>query len=108
MFALASDYEGFPNALLEAMASGMAVVSSDCPSGPRELIEHDVNGLLVPVDDVAAFARALKTLMQDDTKRATLGQNALIVRDRYSIGSIMSQWDALVDSPTKGPHETPD
>ena len=57
IFALPSRYEGFPNALLEAMHLGTASVSFDCPSGPRDLIEHGVNGLLIQAEDVARSPR---------------------------------------------------
>lgn len=59
IFLMTSDYEGMPNALAEAMASGLICISTDCKTGPRDLIDDGVNGFLVPVGDVDAMAQAI-------------------------------------------------
>lgn len=71
-----SRYEGFPNVPLEAMASGRAVICSDCKTGPRELVVGGQNGVLVPVDDASALANAILELGTDPEKRARLGASA--------------------------------
>jgi GalNAc-alpha-(1->4)-GalNAc-alpha-(1->3)-diNAcBac-PP-undecaprenol alpha-1,4-N-acetyl-D-galactosaminyltransferase len=97
VFALATRLEGFPSALLEAMAAGLPVVSTDAPTGPRDVITDGVDGLLVASEDVAAMAAALQRLMDDHELRARLGSAARAVRDRYSIERVMPMWDAVVD-----------
>ena len=59
VFLMSSDYEGLPNALMEAMASRLICISTDCKTGPRDLIEENVNGYMVPVGDSKALADAI-------------------------------------------------
>lgn len=98
LFVLSSRFEGFPNALLEAMSEGVACVSFDCETGPRELIRHGENGLLVAAENASALAAALDTLMQDDGLRASLGARAREVRTLYSLPVVLGQWNALLES----------
>lgn len=92
----ASRFEGFPNVVLEAMGMGAAVISTDCRSGPRELISSGNNGWLVPVDDEMALAGALRTLMADAGLRQRLGDAAMSVLQRFSTEHVLGQWRQLL------------
>jgi glycosyltransferase involved in cell wall biosynthesis len=71
VFVLASRFEGLPLALMEARALGIPIVSTDCVSGPREILEGNRNGLLVPVNDHMAMADAIASLIEKPLSRAS-------------------------------------
>jgi glycosyltransferase involved in cell wall biosynthesis len=95
VFVLSSRYEGFPNALGEAMAAGLPVAAFDCSFGPGEMVRNEVDGLLVPDEDVGALTAALDRLMTDPALRARLGNAAREASARFAPEKIIAQWDAL-------------
>ena len=97
VFALTSRFEGFPNALAEAMAHGCAVVATDCPTGPAELINDGASGILVPIDDVNALTGALERLADDPALRRRLGVAAEQAVRSYRADRVVQQWNQLLD-----------
>ena len=103
LFVLSSRYEGFPNALLEAMAMGCACIAAECPSGPADIMQHEVNGLLVPPEDVGALSSAMDELTSNPADAMQLGSAAARIRTTYALDAIMSQWDELVRQAGQAP-----
>jgi GalNAc-alpha-(1->4)-GalNAc-alpha-(1->3)-diNAcBac-PP-undecaprenol alpha-1,4-N-acetyl-D-galactosaminyltransferase len=98
LFVMPSRVEGFPMALCEAMAAGLPVLAADCLSGPRDIIEDGVNGVLVATEDVAALAAGLDTLMSDRLKRHYLAQNAPHILDRFGVERVMAMWADAIET----------
>lgn len=92
VFVLSSRFEGLPGALIQAMACGAAVIATDCPSGPSEIITPGKDGLLIPVGDVAAMARCLLELLDSPDLRATLGQQAQQSAQRFQVEGVLQKY----------------
>lgn len=97
LFVLSSDYEGLPNALMEAMALGLPVVSTDCSGGgARALIAPGKDGLLVPCDDADALANAIWESLSDPESAKARGQQARQKAATFSAEAAVAQWEAYV------------
>ena len=108
LFVLPSRFEGFPNALIEAMSLARPVISYDCPSGPAYLIQDGVNGILLPVGEIAGLTSRLNFLLDNPEKASALGREALKVRDYCNINRVMEKWSALAGlTEAKSPGCTP-
>lgn len=99
VFVLSSDYEGLPNALIEAMAIGLPCVSTDCtPGGARELICSGINGEIVMTNNSTAIAEGLRRLLLEKELRVKYGKNALRIKDRINPNEIASQWISFMSN----------
>jgi GalNAc-alpha-(1->4)-GalNAc-alpha-(1->3)-diNAcBac-PP-undecaprenol alpha-1,4-N-acetyl-D-galactosaminyltransferase len=97
IFVMPSRFEGFPMALCEAMAAGLPVLAADCLSGPSEIVEKGVNGILVRTENVDALAMGLDALMSDPTKRQQLARKAPEILDRFGLEQVMGIWQTAID-----------
>jgi glycosyltransferase involved in cell wall biosynthesis len=95
LFVMSSRYEGFPNALLEAMACGLPVISTECV-GSREIVTHNVDGVLVPLDSAPALAEAMRELMAHEALRRRLAEAALTASRGYSLDAVAREWDSVL------------
>lgn len=97
-FVFVSRLEGFPNSLLEAMAYGLACISYDCKTGPADLIESNVSGELVPVNDKSAVREVLANIIEDSAYRASLSIGARKAAENFSMDMVSDRWCLLLES----------
>lgn len=97
LFAQPSHYEGFPNALLEAMALGKACVATDTGTGACELLANDESGWLVPAHDARALQLALVQALAEPERRARLGAGARATARDYAPELVVPRWEAAVE-----------
>lgn len=97
IFVLSSDFEGMPNALMEAMAMGITCISTDCPcGGPKDLIENGENGYLISVNDIDKCADVIMSVLDDKKGADRVGQNSLKIRNKYCSNVICREWLNMV------------
>lgn len=98
VFALASYNEGLCNVLVESMASGTPVISTDCPHGPNEIITHASDGFLTKVGDQPELASRVLEVLQDSKLRAKLAKAAVKSADRFRIEAVTGNYERAIDS----------
>ena len=97
MFVLPSNYEGMPNALMEAMALGLPVISTDCPcGGSRYWITLGTTGQLVPVKDSEAMAKAMRFYIENPTEAEKMGRNARERLEEATLDKVFEQWNGYI------------
>lgn len=92
MFVFTSIYEGYPNSLIEAMSTGLPVISTDCDYGPREIIENDKNGILVPIGNYIEIANKMEKIIENKEFAKKLGAEATKIRDELQCNKIIDEW----------------
>ena len=93
LYVLSSRVEGLSNTLIEAMASGLAPVAFDCETGPREIVRHGIDGVLVrPPEDAEALAAHMSDIMAHEGRRLAYAKRAVDARDRFSVSRVMALW----------------
>lgn len=97
LFILTSDYEGMPNALMEAMALGLPVISTDCPcGGPRFLINNKENGILIPVGDEQALIKEIEFLLNNRDEAIKMGKKASKISNILAPTIISKKWEEAI------------
>ena len=93
IFTLTSNTEGMPNSIMEAMALGIPVISTDCPcGGPATLIRDGENGLLVPVGDAYALSDAFRKILSNPELEQKLGENARQITVELNPDKVNNEW----------------
>lgn len=103
IFCLSSHYEGFGLVLVEAMSYGLPVISTDCETGPRELLSDGANALLVPPGDPAALAQALMRAIASPALRTELGHAGREFAQRFAEPQVLDRWEALLQAAAVAP-----
>ncbi len=94
LFVLTSDYEGMPNALMEAMALGVPCISTDCrPGGARFLIEDGINGWIVPVNNPNLLADKMKVVLSHVDNMEAIIKEGIKIRTRFSNEEVFDSWE---------------
>jgi len=96
LLVLTSNFEGFPNVIIEAMANSTPVIASDCPSGPNEIIEHGNNGFLFPVGCSIKLAELMKLLLLSSKYSKDMAYRSYMTLEKYNISKIIKRYEQIL------------
>jgi glycosyltransferase involved in cell wall biosynthesis len=103
IYVICSNYEGSPNSLIEAMLLGLPCIAADCPSGGvADLIRHGVNGLLIPMRDLAKLTESLRYLLENPDVAESLGQAAHRLQNLYTPELVYADWERYFTNLERG------
>lgn len=97
-FIMSSRFEGLPLVLIEAVSMGLPIISFDCETGPREVVDNGRNGFLVNCFDKQSFAEMIDLLSQDEAKRVAFSQESIRKSFQFDIGQILPEWYSMLRS----------
>lgn len=101
MYVSSSDWEGFPNSVMEALALGIPTICTDCDFGPRDMIRDHENGLLVPMRDAGALCHAMSELADNPVLADRLACEGVKARETYNVETIGRKWLDLIEAVQK-------
>ena len=102
IYVLSSRYEGFPMVLLEAQSYGVPIVSCDCETVPREIINNNVDGILVEKNNVIELANAITYLIKNPKKRDEFSENAIKNSKKFTTDKIIEKWEVIIQNLLEG------
>ena len=98
LFVLTSSFEGFPNVLLEAMSCGLPCISFDCDTGPSEIINNGINGILIkPTSKYKDLSKVIDRVIRDPNLLKNISDNAIFSREKYSVNNIIKKWNEILE-----------
>lgn len=95
-FVMSSRYEGLPMVLIEAQARGLPLISFECQSGPAEIIENGVNGILVSSNNTNKMSEAIESLISNPGKRISMSNNSKRLSQKFLLSKVVNSWKKLI------------
>lgn len=101
IFCMASTHEGWPLVLFEAMSCGAIPIAYNSFASVYDILDHDINGMIVPAFNDKLYLKTLESLMNDADKRLKMGENAVKKAKKFKVNEIIDEWDILINEVAK-------